>query len=112
MNVENVFAPVVERLQRSASVETVYGEPVESDSRTVVPVARVVYGFGGGGGNATEPDSAPGFGGGGGLVATPVGALEVTETTTRFVRFDDVRRLLAAFVVGLLVGSWLGRRRN
>ena len=32
------------------SVSTVYGEPIEREGLTVVPVARARFGFGGGGG--------------------------------------------------------------
>ncbi|MFB6154925.1 MAG: GerW family sporulation protein [Haloferacaceae archaeon] len=42
------LASVVESLRESASAETVYGDPIVTDDRTVVPVARVAYGFGGG----------------------------------------------------------------
>ena len=108
---QRVLEPIVERLQQSASVESVYGDPIESDDRTVVPVARIAYGFGSGGGEG-EDDEPGGFGGGGGLAATPVGALEITESDTRFIRFDEPRRMTVAFVVGLLVGRWLGRRRE
>ena len=130
MNVQETLGPIVEQLQRSASVETVYGEPVETDSRTVIPVAKVAYGFGGGSGPAPdenegekegeekgeekggeEGDRSTGIGGGGGVSATPVGALEITETSTRFVRFSDPKRTLVWFVSGLLVGLLVGKRR-
>lgn len=107
---QRVLEPIVERLQQSASVESVYGNPIESDQRTVIPVARVAYGFGSGG-NETE-DEDGGFGGGGGLAASPVGALEITDAGTRYIRFDEPRRMIAAFAVGLLVGLRLGRRRG
>lgn len=95
----------VESLSK-AGAHTVYGDPVVVGSRTVVPVARVVYGFGGG------SDGTPGGGGGGGgVVATPVGALELTESETRFVPLRPYRRLLAAGFVGVLAGYLLGRRR-
>ena len=106
---QRVLELIVERLQQSASVESVYGEPIESADRMVVPVARIAYGFGSGG-SENEGDEEGGFGGGGGLAATPVGALEITEAGTRFVRFDEPRRMAVAFVVGLLIGLRLGRR--
>ena len=103
--------PIVERLQQSASVKSVYGDPIESTDHTVVPVARIAYGFGSGGGENGE-DKESGFGAGGGLAAKPVGALEITDGGTRFVRFDEPRRTLVAFVVGLLVGLRFGRRKR
>ena len=111
----------VDRLRESASVESVYGEPIETAGKTVVPVARVAYGFGGGFGSsegeegegaAGEGAGGEGAGVGGGVAASPVGALEITEAETRFVRFADRRRQVAALAVGLLVGVLLGRRRG
>lgn len=43
-------------------------------------------------------------GGGGGVSATPVGALEVTENSTQFVRFKSRKRILPAFIAGIAVG--------
>lgn len=102
------FGGVVERLRESASVETVYGDPIERDGRTVVPVANVGYGFGGGWG--TDDEEGEGGGVGGGASATPVGALEVDDETTRFVRFGDRRRVGVALFVGLVLGVLLRRR--
>jgi uncharacterized spore protein YtfJ len=94
---------VVESLS-DAGVKTVYGDPITVRSRTVVPVARAMYGFGAG----TDDESV---GGGGGVVATPVGTLELTESATRFVPLHPRRRPLAAGLVGLAAGYLLGRRR-
>ena len=44
------FEPIAELLERSLSIRHVYGEPVQHGDTTVIPVARVVYGFGAGGG--------------------------------------------------------------
>lgn len=122
----------VRELHDSANVENVYGDPITIDGKTVVPVARIAYGFGGGfgvGGSETGTDGAGGEGesagegggrgqgqgqgqggGGGGVSARPVGALEITEDGTRFVRFADNGCLIVAAGVGLLLGILLGRR--
>lgn len=104
----------VEHLRATADAETVYGEPVTQGDRTVVPVARVGYRFGagfGGGEGGEDGDGGSGFGGGGGgtVDARPAGALEVTPGGTRFVEAERQWPLLAAFVLGFLVG-WLRRR--
>ena len=39
-----------DQLQVGASVRNVYGDPVDVGGRTVIPIARVSYGFGAGGG--------------------------------------------------------------
>jgi uncharacterized spore protein YtfJ len=62
-----------------AGVQAVFGDPIHRENLTVIPVARVRWGFGGGGGMADGPASGPasGSGGGGGVAADPVGYLEI-----------------------------------
>lgn len=76
---------IVERLQRSANVESVYGDPIVKGEKTVVPVARVAFGFGGGYGTGSDSeDESGGRGGGvgGGASATPLGRSN-SPTTAR-----------------------------
>ncbi len=102
-----------DRLQAGASVRNVYGDPVELDGRTVIPVARISYGFGAGGrasggkGGGSEPG---GSGGGAGLSARPLGVLEIAAGRTRFIPFVDPARLGVSLTIGFLVGLVLGRR--
>jgi hypothetical protein len=69
-----------------ASVDVVFGEPIRQGDLTVVPVARVRWGFGGGGGRADDGPSgaASGSGGGGGVAADPVGYLEISAVGATF----------------------------
>ncbi len=50
VSVPDIFRNITDKLQTSASVKTVYGEPVTAEGKTIIPVARVRYGFGAGGG--------------------------------------------------------------
>lgn len=120
MVIEELFEGVVDTVGRSAHVETIYGDPVESNGRTVIPAASVSYGFGGGAGGDSpteEDDHEPGeeaeygFGYGGGVSAKPVGALEISENGTRFVRFDERAPAGALIVAGVLIGVALSRVR-
>ena len=43
------------------------------------------------------------------MSARPVGALEITETGTRFIPFVDPARLGIALIVGFLIGLTVGR---
>ncbi len=103
-----------ERLHSGASVRTVFGDPVEAHGRTVIPVARISYGFGAGGraggSNAAAGSEADGSGGGAGLRARPVGALEITAAGTRFIPFIDPARLGVLLLAGFLTGLRIGRR--
>lgn len=111
--VTGFFRELSERLRESATVTTVYGEPVVAEGKTVIPVARVAYGFGGGSGVRPGPNGdAPheGGGGGGGVMAAPAGALEITPEGTRFVAFDTWRRAAVAAAVAFTLGYLAGRR--
>jgi uncharacterized spore protein YtfJ len=102
-----------DNLQVGASVRNVYGDPVSLGGRTVIPIARVSYGFGAGGGlggRAEAPAERRGSGGGAGMSARPVGALEITETGTRFIPFMSPARLSVALIVGFLMGLAIGRQ--
>jgi uncharacterized spore protein YtfJ len=82
----DVWSPTDRLLERlagfvgaKATVSAVYGEPIRQGDMTIVPVARVRWGFGGGGGKseAASAEEASGSGGGGGVLADPVGHLEI-----------------------------------
>ena len=45
MSLKEVFDTIIERLNGGASVRAVYGEPVEAQGKTIIPVAKVMYGF-------------------------------------------------------------------
>jgi uncharacterized spore protein YtfJ len=112
---QQIFSTISERLESVANVRTVFGEPVSAQGRTVIPVGKVRYGFGGGEGNrkfsgADQPDA--GGGGGGGVVVAPVGVIEITSTGTRFVPTADYKRMVAAFSAGLVAGALLLSRRK
>jgi len=115
MTIHEWFDSVPERLQTSAHVKTLYGEPIVVGEKTIVPVAKVAYGFGGGSRVAgNEENSSAGHanqrGGGGGVAAIPIGVVEVTDERTRFVAFDLTKKLVGALAIGLVLGMWIGRR--
>ena len=121
-DVPDGFEAVTEWLQSAPSVETVYGDPVAHDGRTVVPVAEVRYraaggfgwGSGSGEGDVGEGESSGGGGGGvGGAQVIPVGALEVSDAGTEFVRFEGRggwKRVVVAAVLGVVLGVLFRRR--
>ncbi len=121
MAIQDVFRSVTDRLQDTATVRTIYGEPIVADGRTIIPVARVRFGFGGGGGNQVspvesdngdKPSQSTGAGGGGGGEVIPVGYIEITAGETRFVSFEERRRIVRTVIFGLLAAIWLLRRRR
>jgi uncharacterized spore protein YtfJ len=117
MGVQDVIQSIAEKTQSSAHVKTVYGEPVVTNGKTVVPVARVAYVFGGGGGSLSKAGNEndgknEAGGGGGGCAVRPVGVVEITGDYTRYIAFGLVPKLTAGVMAGMLLGYLLGRLRR
>jgi len=97
-----------------ASVKAIYGEPISAHEKTIIPVAKITYGFGAGVGTGGVGDTkarGEGGGGGGGVRAVPVGVIEVSSQQTRFIPITDRRKLAGALLAGLGLGMWLRWRR-
>jgi uncharacterized spore protein YtfJ len=93
--IDELIERLAERVGGKASVGAVFGEPIERDGITVIPVAKVRWGFGGGSGRGpvpvgpgiegAGPPQSPaaddrmgsGTGAGGGATADPIGYLEI-----------------------------------
>ena len=87
-----------------ANVSTVFGEPVEREGITVIPVAKARFGFGGGGGaGARGSEEGSGGGGGGGAFVSPVGYIEVRDGTAQFKRISSPLDLIALLAAASLV---------
>jgi uncharacterized spore protein YtfJ len=123
MSAKDLIDGAVEHLRTSASVKAVYGDPITADGKTVIPVAKVAYGFGAGSGHGKHakkgedgklPVEGEGEGAGGGVAARPVGVVEITEQGTKFVQFGAPKKLaITALVgtgIGLAFGWFLGRK--
>jgi uncharacterized spore protein YtfJ len=83
----DIVARLADRVGERAGVRTVFGDPVERDGTTVIPVGRMRWGFGGGGGRGGHAnEEGEGSGGGGGGMASPVGYIEISNGTARFQR--------------------------
>ena len=95
---------MAERGSAGASVKCVYGDQVVVGNRTVIPAAKVQYAFGGGGGGPNG-DAEPSGGGGGCVSAWPCGVVEVTPESTRFIDFEDRRRVGSALAIGFALGA-------
>ena len=111
MALQDIIKNISERLEGSADVKRVYGEPLSVDGKTIIPIAKVRYGFGGGfGEDKGNEDGGQGGGGGGGIEVTAIGILEVTPEGTRYISFEDRSRLIkAGFGLGLIAMFILGR---
>ena len=116
MRTKELIDSAVEHLQTTASVKTVYGDPVVVDGKTIIPVARVALGFGGGtghkkmngaGGHESDPGDA-GEGAGGGVSAKPVGVVEISGQETKFIPFGQTKKLTIVALISSGIGLALG----
>ena len=114
-------------IREKADVNTVFGEPMTVEGRTIVPVAKVAYGFRMGIGHRAmvepeaeaemgidrpqdqeDPDKAAergggkGGGGGGAMMARPFAVIEVTPEGTRVEPIVNEQKL--ALAGSLLIG--------
>ncbi len=120
MEIQKYIESIPASLSTTANVRTIFGEPVEAHGRTIIPVARVQYGFGGGSGGGSMGARAEnerqrqgeGGGGGGGVLCLPLGVIEISQTETRFlpIRRSSRRHLAGAAFAGF-VAAWLFFRR-
>ena len=94
--VNELLERIGETVGRRADVSTIFGEPVEREGVTVIPVAKARFGFGGGGGSGSrEGDEGSGGGGGGGVAVGPIGYIELHEGRAEFKRILTPTDLLA-----------------
>jgi uncharacterized spore protein YtfJ len=94
--VNELLERIGETVGRRADVSTIFGEPVEREGVTVIPVAKARFGFGGGGGSGSrQGDEGSGGGGGGGAAVGPIGYIELRERSAEFKRIFTPTDLLA-----------------
>lgn len=106
----------VSAIPQELNAAACFGTPIEHDSRTLIPVARVNFGyglgFGGGTSSSANPDGEEGAkeegggggGGGGGGSATPVAVIHVEGDNVRIEAIEDKTRLSLA---GMTMIAWV-----
>jgi len=101
------------RVGDNISVRRVFGEPVDRDGTTLVPVAMVAGGGGAGSGPVGGQDENAPDGAGYGVWARGIGAYTIRQGEVRFVPAVDVTLLagLTTAIVGRAVIRAIVRRR-
>ena len=111
----SILQSLKEGILTQASVKSIYGDPISAEGKTIIPVAKIMYGYGAGAGTGGVGDTqarGEGGGGGGGVRAIPVGVIEVSSQPTRFVPISDRKKLAGVAVAGLFMGMLFGFRRR
>jgi uncharacterized spore protein YtfJ len=97
-------------MRKKANVNAVFGKPVTTENRTVIPVAEIGYGFGMGFGQGpaaeeeTEEETGEGGGGGGGVKARPLAIVEMTPEGTWVKPIVDEQKVTLA---GVMLSGWV-----
>jgi uncharacterized spore protein YtfJ len=105
-----LFEKLAEKLGVAARAATVFGDAVERDGMTVIPVAKARWGMGGGSGRRGLAARQEGMGGGGGVIVQPVGYIEMKGGESRFRPIVTPAHWLALAAAGALLLLGLARR--
>lgn len=109
MNDKSFVERIADIIQVNANARQVFGEPVERDGTTIIPVARVQWGFGGGGLGRGPAERG---GGGGGARANAIGYIELRDGESQFRPIYDpgaIGALIAIGAAGILAGFVIAR---
>src|SRR5436853_2959645 len=115
MSSHTLLQSLHDNLSSRAQVKSVFGDPVTAGDKTIIPVAKIAYGFGAGAGTGGMGDTKPkgeGGGGAGGVRAIPIGLFEVSASETKFLPIHDRKKTLATLLAGAALGVLFARRRR
>ena len=101
---DDILSRLADRVGARLISSTIFGTAVERDGVTVVPVAAVRFGFGGGGGLAASGER--GEGGGAVGAGTAAGYIELKDGRSRFVPIVHpfpMAALVCATVLGVML---------
>ena len=108
--VNELLERIGQTVGRRAQASAVFGEPVQREGVTVIPVAKARFGFGGGGGAGShEGDEGSGGGGGGGAAVSPIGFIEVRDNGAEFKRISTPMDLIPLVTAGAIAALTVRR---
>jgi uncharacterized spore protein YtfJ len=111
---DDLVEGLASRVGLRASVNAVFGDAVTHDGVTIIPVAKVRWGFGGGSGRGVGSkedgmDTGEGAGGGGGVMASPLGYIEIRNGHAEFKRIRDLGAVVPVILASAF-SAWLTLR--
>jgi len=113
MSMNEFFQSIIDHLQNSASVKTVYGEPTEVKGKTIIPVAKIAYAFCSSTPGRQESDGQGHNRDGGAIAVKPAGIIEITQDAdTRFIPIKDTEKLIGMLLLGVMLGAIVSGRRS
>jgi uncharacterized spore protein YtfJ len=108
--VNELLERIGQTVGKRADASAVFGEPVQRENVTVIPVAKARFGFGGGGGSGRQDrGEGTGGGGGGGASVSPIGFIEVRQGSAEFKRISTPMDLVPLVAAGAIAAMVLKR---
>jgi uncharacterized spore protein YtfJ len=80
---EELLKTITEEMHRTLTAQTVIGDPISIEGKTIIPLVSVGMGFGVGAGSAKEQEKPSSGGGGGGLGIKPVAVIIIDASQAR-----------------------------
>lgn len=122
MIVQDVLKQLAEDLKQFAKTETIFGEPIEIQGSTVIPVCKMSIGYGGGGGEGEGTDQkrgrGKGVGGGAGggvkidpaaLIIAREGEISVVGIRTKGAKLEALLEMIPETIEKLMKAKGKGR---
>ncbi len=113
MELKDLIQQIKNLVESTSDTKTVYGDPIEKNGSTIIPVSKVSYSGGGGIGKGTGKnelgDDAEGEGGGYGISSSikPIGFIKMNDGKSEFEPIVDINQLLKHIfffaTIGLLI---------
>ena len=94
----DILKTITTEMQKSLSPQTVVGDPITVEGKTIVPLMSVGMGFGAGSGVGKETDPSGGAGGGG-LGMKPIAVVIIDQQGVRIERMNESRDTLVDHLV-------------
>ncbi|MFZ2956480.1 MAG: spore germination protein GerW family protein [Candidatus Ozemobacteraceae bacterium] len=85
MGIDTLIKTVLSELQVAINSKTVIGDPIKAQNWTLIPVTKVSFGFGAGGGEGKKDASTFGGGSGGGASIEPIAVIAVNTEEVKLI---------------------------
>ena len=87
MSVENMIKTVLQEFRELARTETIVGKPIAVEDTVIVPLSKISFGFGAGGGKGAKDDGGGGTAGGGSV--EPVGFIVIHKGKAQLIPMQE-----------------------
>jgi uncharacterized spore protein YtfJ len=128
MDLKQIFGAAHEKIMKSSNVKFVFGELIEAEGKSIIPVSAIKYSIGGGEGKGPdlskvkaiagedseeEPkENRPGGKGLGGRFSNnPLGVFEITGDTTRFIPVVPVKAIIVMVTIWIVTRMFRRKRK-